>query len=108
MEPFRSGIIEGPCFDNKLKGQRQTGDRLEPNDTTLEATPLGTSDEYYTTDIDFISSVKSCDCDHKRIDRGARFEVTVSVTSLSMSNLEGLQDGTQGQPSGCCVGTTFD
>jgi VCBS repeat-containing protein len=103
MEPIYSDTFDGPQEDDILAVNRGYGDRLEPNDATGQATPVATS-ATVTTLIDNVSIDGLSDRDLYRVTAGRNAVLSVSVTPLGSSYLDGPQnsDGT------CSAGTLFN
>ncbi len=67
MEPFISTAYDGPQLDDTLNGIRNYGDFLEPNNTILQATDLGTMQSGNGTDIFNVGVDDNSDVDYYKI-----------------------------------------
>lgn len=105
MEPFVSRAYDGPQHDDILAANKQYGDTFEPNNTSGEASVLGTGFADGTHVQTNLSLYSNSDVDYYRFTtaQGGR-KVTVTLSAVGQSYLEGSQN----QDGTCNAGTTFN
>ncbi len=99
MEPFVSGLFDGPQHDDILAAHRGYGDPLEPNDSS----GLGSVLSDVGTQLDLLSIDGSSDVDYFAFTAGAR-PVSIDLAPFGLSYLNGPQNS----DGSCSAGTTLD
>jgi len=103
MEPIYTESFEGPQFDDILAANRGYGDNLEPNDTTLTATDLGTLSKGAVSIEEIVSIDDNSDVDYFRLTIAGPRQFSLSVAPSGLAYLSGPQGG-----NSCSPGTIFD
>ena len=103
MEPFLTLNFDGPQHDDTLAGQRGYGDDKETNDTLGVATDLGSLGNG-SVSLNGVSADDNSDVDRFKFTVAAGKEVSVTVTPVGFSYLEGPQN----MGGSCSTGTSFN
>jgi uncharacterized repeat protein (TIGR01451 family) len=104
MEPFVSFNFDGPQPDDILAANRGYGDRLEPNDTSITAGPLGVLADGTTPINTSLSIDDNSDVDFFSFTTTTSKRVSLTVTPSGSTYLSGTQ-----LPTGACsFGTSFN
>jgi Matrixin len=98
MEPFVSTNYDGPQLDDILNGQRHYGDPLEPNNSFVLATDLGTTGDSGIFNIDEASLDDNSDIDFYLLTLTERARITVILAPNAAQYLQG------GQTQACNTG----
>ncbi len=111
LEPYYSGIFDGPQHDDIRAAQRNYGDRFEPNDLPGTATQLGllTADnvvEDVSVDHPSYGGVAGTrDTDYYKFAVSAGMAFSLTLEPVGRSYLNGEQDWTTGA---CTAGTLIN
>ncbi len=113
MEPFISVAYDGPQFDDTLNAQRHYGDPMEPNDSTGDATDLGSLSIGQSVQLgdtgpngpgltEVLSIDDNSDSDYFLVNLSSSSSITATVTPRGFT----YQEGTQTQA--CNTGNNYD
>jgi len=103
MEPYLSTAFDGPQHDEILGGTRAYGDDLEHNDSTGNASDLGSLGNG-TLSLGDLSVDDNADTDYFSFMVGPNKTASITVTPVGSSYLMGTQN-----PNGSCsAGTSFN
>jgi len=91
MEPFVSTAYNGPQLDDILNGQRHYGDPLEPNDSTSDATEMGTFGSTGFFNITEASIDDNSDIDFFHITLTDRAKITFAISPNAGQYQQGPQ-----------------
>lgn len=91
MEPFVSTAYDGPQLDDVLNGQRHYGDPQEPNNSTANATDLGTFADSGFVNISEASIDDNSDFDFYEVTVTERAKITFVVGPSAGQYLQGPQ-----------------
>jgi hypothetical protein len=92
MEPFASTAFDSVQLDDILAGQRNYGDYLEPNDSSFDASPLGSFSIGSSTSVETVSIDDNSDIDFYSLSTTQPLELVVTVSPAAAAYLNGPQN----------------
>ncbi|HEY3294783.1 MAG TPA: choice-of-anchor D domain-containing protein [bacterium] len=102
LEPFYTSAFDGPQHDDIRAGQRNYGDRYEPNNTAATATPLGSLSQDSTVQTVGLDHTSDIDYYSFAVPAGKGFNLVLQPVGRTYLN------GQQNQDGSCSAGTPIN